>query len=215
MPPPAVHSFTATVYQRLPLCYRDADEKQEWPLLKWLSLLVDQLGAVADVVDRITMDDDDPASSSALTDPATADETWLPWLAQLVGLKTNVTSGRGYGSGLYGSGPYGGGLSSAGASDLRTRIRQHTFARGSHGAFDTIIRRHLVDGASYTLDERVGDQWHYTITVASADVTDEDSLVAALSAENPAGMVLTVDVVPTAVYPGAAVYPSPTLFPEG
>lgn len=94
---PAVHPFTDRLYESLPEFRRLADPDLDWPLLRYLSLLVDQAGTVVDLIDRITYtppDDaalaaalgiDITASTSDLTDPATADAAWLPWLAQFVG----------------------------------------------------------------------------------------------------------------------------------
>lgn len=51
------------------------------PLLRYISCLVDQLASV----DAFVAANSSPTASS-LTDPATADVTWLPWLGQLVGV---------------------------------------------------------------------------------------------------------------------------------
>jgi hypothetical protein len=52
-----------------------------YPLLRWLSCLVDQAGDIEEIVNRLTS-----PTTSALTDPQTADVAWLPWLAQMVGV---------------------------------------------------------------------------------------------------------------------------------
>lgn len=74
---PAVHAITERAYGFLPHDYRDADERQAdgpsgYPLLRYTSLYLDQLGEVLDLVDDI----------GRLTDPENADAAWLPWLAQ-------------------------------------------------------------------------------------------------------------------------------------
>lgn len=111
-PRPTVGAFTERLYAALPELYRDADAAQadgpsNYPLLRYLAGLCDQLDAVATLVDRFTyvpLDErrDGPwrrygsgtygdgtygdADTADLVDPATADAGWLPWLAQLVGV---------------------------------------------------------------------------------------------------------------------------------
>ncbi len=98
MAAPAVHATTRRVYDGLPEVYRHADTAQDFALLRYLSLVVDQLGAIVDLIDRIDYvapddPDYDPAldawATSDLVDPAFADPGWLPWLATLVGVTLN------------------------------------------------------------------------------------------------------------------------------
>lgn len=118
---PAVGPVTGEVYEGLPEVYRDADAGQadgpsNYPLLRYLSTLLDQLTAIAALADRFTyvaMDERDVLDGNAfgvgfpwqrfgtgelgddtygqgdtadLVDPNTADAGWLPWLAQLLGV---------------------------------------------------------------------------------------------------------------------------------
>lgn len=113
-PRPAVGPFTDTLYRRLPELYRDADDAQDegrsnYPLLRYLSLVGDQLTQVAELLGRFTYDPLDDRDNTDppwqrfgsglfgddtygdndvadLVDPALADTAWLPWLAQLVGV---------------------------------------------------------------------------------------------------------------------------------
>lgn len=113
-PRPTVGPFTEALYSRLPALYRDADEAQDegasnYPLLRYLSLVGDQLTRVATLLGRFTFDalderdnTDEPwdrygtglfgtgvygdTSVADLVDPWTADAGWLPWLAQLLGI---------------------------------------------------------------------------------------------------------------------------------
>jgi len=83
---PVVHAATERLYARLPQLYRDADEAQAdgangFPLLRFLSLLADQVGAVEDLLARF-----DAVPTSDLVDPASADSGWLTWLAQVAGV---------------------------------------------------------------------------------------------------------------------------------
>lgn len=111
-PRPTVGASTELLYARLPELYRDADAAQadgpsNYPLLRYLSCLFDQLDTVSTLIDRLTyvpMDERQNGpwqrygsgefgdgtygdqDTSDLVDPYTADAAWLPWLAQLVGV---------------------------------------------------------------------------------------------------------------------------------
>lgn len=91
--PPVVHPATQELYDGLPRFYRVADAQQagDLPLLRYLSLMGDQLGEVLDLLDRVNYvapdEDGELGDTSDLVDPATADAAWLPWLAQLVGAR--------------------------------------------------------------------------------------------------------------------------------
>lgn len=90
MAEPVFSDATERLYGRLPQVYRSEDEGQDWLLKKWLSGVVDQLGDVEVLIDRfayVTPDEGVPNDTSDLVDPVTADAEWLPWLAQLVGVK--------------------------------------------------------------------------------------------------------------------------------
>lgn len=77
---PTPAPFTEALYGDLPELYRDADAVDGgWPLLRYLSLLGDLGGDVDALAGRV--------AAGELTDPAAADAEWLPWLAQLVGVK--------------------------------------------------------------------------------------------------------------------------------
>jgi hypothetical protein len=87
---PTPSAFTENLYASLPDHYRESDEPLDFPLLRYLSLLGDQGGDIATLIDRIgyiPIDDGGlPGDTSDLADPATADLAWLPWLGQLVGV---------------------------------------------------------------------------------------------------------------------------------
>jgi hypothetical protein len=85
---PDVADFTERLYGSLPEFMRDADAADTsvngFPLLRYLSLLGDQLGAVEAIADR--------AEAGELVDPVKADDAWLPWLGQLVGVRLDPAS---------------------------------------------------------------------------------------------------------------------------
>ncbi|HVL33901.1 MAG TPA: phage tail protein [Actinomycetota bacterium] len=81
---PDVHETTEVLYARLPDHYRDADARLDYPLLRYLSLIGDQVGELSDLIERF--------ADGELADPDLADATWLPWLAQLVGARISGLS---------------------------------------------------------------------------------------------------------------------------
>lgn len=94
---PDVSDLTDRAYAGLPEVYRTVDPAQPaggagqtYPLLRYLALALDPLSSVEDVqaaIDYVApRDGGAPGDTSALVDPATADESWLPWLAQLLGV---------------------------------------------------------------------------------------------------------------------------------
>lgn len=85
-PPDAISVTTERLYLRMPHCYRAADAAanpapNDQPLLRWLATVVDQAAELEALLDRF-------ASTRDLVNPATADPGWLPWMAQLAGLRT-------------------------------------------------------------------------------------------------------------------------------
>lgn len=177
---PAVHALTERIYADLPEFYRDADEALDYPLLAFLSLVFDQLGAVSDLIDRIdyiapdTPDYDpllDAGDTSQLVDPATADPAWLPWLAQLVGIRLNPR------------------LSVA---DQRAAIAGHS------GGWDTGTRAAIAAAAATALtgsryvSVRPTGPWEITIYTSPDETASAAAVIAAVEAADvrPAGTVL-------------------------
>lgn len=104
---------TERLYRRLPDVYREQDENQGWPFKKFLASITKVLNDVdlltarfrymsqveRTMFKRFAQRDtvyDHPnrvkgapelGSTSDLVDPLAADESWLPWLGQLVGIK--------------------------------------------------------------------------------------------------------------------------------
>lgn len=184
-PPPVpdvVHPFTLRVYAELPLAYRDADEQFGWPLLSWLSLLLDQIGAAVDLYDRIdarTVDEGgSPSETSDLTDPLKADAAWLPWLAQHVGVKTK-------------------GLT---VSEQRAAIAGASsgFAVGTKGAVAAAAATALTGGQFVRVYDHStttpgdGGQWDVLIVTRSEETPNPAAVTAAVIAAGakPAGVVL-------------------------
>lgn len=70
---------TNRLYERLPEFYRVADltVPGDRPLLRFISLITDQVSDLEEVVDRL---------AAQMADPTLADDAWLDWLAQHVGV---------------------------------------------------------------------------------------------------------------------------------
>ncbi|WP_288797829.1 phage tail protein [uncultured Arsenicicoccus sp.] len=89
--PEDASTVTRRVYDTLPDLYPDADAEQTppWPLLRYLSLIGDQLDEVTALLDRVDArgvdEGGDGTDTSALFDPAKADAAWLPWLVTMTG----------------------------------------------------------------------------------------------------------------------------------
>lgn len=91
--PPVVTELTGRVYAGLPEVYRSADAVQlgdGYPLLRYLAAMLDPLDSVRALFEAIDYvpprDGGPPDATSVLVDPAVADESWLGWLAQLLGV---------------------------------------------------------------------------------------------------------------------------------
>lgn len=79
-------------YETLPLHVRREDIAQDYALKKWISGIGDQQGELDTLVDRFTYispEDGEGHRTSDLADPATADQSWLAWLGQFVGVKVD------------------------------------------------------------------------------------------------------------------------------
>ena len=70
-------------YLRLPEHYRTFDATAGHPLYRFMAGYLAELGDVETLTDRLGGVDD---GTSDLADPVDADEAWLPWLAQLMGV---------------------------------------------------------------------------------------------------------------------------------
>lgn len=93
MPEPIYTPTTERLYERLPEFLRLADRRNDWVMKRWLSSIVDRQGAVDTLLSRIDYysvpDGGEFGDTSDLVDPLKADESWLPWLGQLVGVRVD------------------------------------------------------------------------------------------------------------------------------
>lgn len=187
-PPPAVSAFTRQLYDSLPEVYRVADASPgagiDYPLLRFLSLVGDQAGAVVDLIERcdyVGPGEGGPVDAvSALVDPDTADVSWLPWLGQLVGV------------------PLTGGETEA---DARAAVKS-SGSGWKAGTKDSIAAatRPMLSGSQYVtvLDHRngaaAGTMWDITVLTRTTETPSSSAVIAAINAAGvvPAGCVLHV-----------------------
>ncbi|MEG1971439.1 MAG: phage tail protein [Burkholderiaceae bacterium] len=156
MAAPAVSARTLLVYDRLPETYRDYDQHVDYPLLRYLSLLLDQVAAIDDLferLDRAPEDLDPPASD--LADPAAADASWLPWLAQVLGVSLTGTIAEQ-------------------RADLADPAAAH--AHGSRSALKAAMAKGLTGTKSVTITPGFGgDPWVIGIGTLNAETDTVDT----------------------------------------
>lgn len=172
------------VYGSLPEHYRETDEREGFPLQRWLQGALaeaDNIDAVVDRVSRLGVDEGgDPGETSDLVNPATADPAWLPWLGSLLGVRVNqslpVPARRDQVAGAV-----------------------NGFKVGSRGALAAAVREQLTGGrfvqvyAHSIVQPGDGGRWDVMLVtrVEETPVTSEElaERVAAMGAK-PAGVVL-------------------------
>lgn len=152
--PPDPGPTLARLYSRLPEHYRVADAAAGQPLRRWLAGIGSQIGQLELLINRIdfynTNDGGQPGDTSDLTDPETADLRWLPWLAQLVGVRLDpsLTDAEQRDAVTYASAGWRAGTKQAVADAARTaligskyaQVHDHSvFTPGDGGVWDVLI----------------------------------------------------------------------------
>jgi hypothetical protein len=179
MPRPDVADLTDRLYDRLPAMYRDADELLDFPLLRWLSLLLDQAGELDVLHDRLVPND--LADISELADPATADLAWLPWLAQLVGVRLprDVTGQAARDAVQFASSGYRGGTKAAVADAAKSELTGSRYAQ-------------VYDHSTDTSAIGAAGEWDVLIVTRTSETPSVARVLDAVVAKRakPAGVVL-------------------------
>lgn len=181
MTEPVFGDTTERLYARLPDIYRREDANQSWQFKKYLSGAVDQASDIDTLIERFSFtppEDGVADDTSDLVDPATADQEWLPWLAQLVGVKL---------------------VPSDTVAQWRTRIASTlTSAQpGTVAAMAEAARKVLTGNQTVSIypfsngsGVGAGNQWEMLI-VTVADETLSDPIAAVVGAgQKPAGVKL-------------------------
>lgn len=164
------------VYDRLPEAYRVDDELRGFPLLRYLSTLTDQAGDLEDLVDRF---DGDPTSD--LVDPDTADNAWLDWLGQLVGVRLDpaLTESERRDAVRFSSSGWQAGNKTAVADAAKTELTGTKFAR----VYDHSTAASVIGAAS---------QWDVLIVTRPTETPNPAAVIEAVKRKRakPAGVVL-------------------------
>jgi hypothetical protein len=153
---------TGSAFDRLPEHYRAADALRGSPLERFMALTGSQLQEVQALSGRIT----------DLVDPERADSSWLPWLAQLVGIDATGRT----------------------TPQLRELIAGAVGSHGSAGALAAAVKGELTGTQTAVIDRHYsGNPWRIAINTRHDETPDVAALLTAALAEKPAGVDLTHD----------------------
>lgn len=161
-PAPPAGPLSGRLYDRLPLLYRDADPGTGFTLLRFLAAVLGPADAVETLADRFDYigpaEGGDGTGTSDLVDPQTADEAWLPWLGQLVGVQPNLgLTGQALRDAVGGAtAGWRGGTAQAIADAARSaltdtryvRVYSHSTSTGSGGPWDILLVTRLSETPS-------------------------------------------------------------------
>lgn len=163
---------TERLYARLPELYRAEDLDQDLALKRYASVVVDQASLLERVVDRLPTD---------LSDPVRADNAWLDWLAQLVGvsLARNLTEGQRRDAVRYSSSGWRAGTRDAVADAARSELTGTKFVE---------IKDHTTDVSN----PGVATQWDVRVQTRATETPNPSAVLAAIVSKNakPAGIKL-------------------------
>lgn len=174
-------SFKDDLYERMgPWAYADADNGYA------LRTLCYGLAAMFEEVEDLGIATDDlPGWAKALSVQAEdgsprVPANLLPWLAQFVGVRIPT------------------GTADANARALVKGAEGLT--RGSRAAIEDAAQRFLTGAKTVVFKERDGGAYKLTVYVYTQQVTDAAKLDAAVRAQKPAGIVLTLNVISGGTY---------------
>jgi hypothetical protein len=154
MAAPAVAEFTRRLWDDLPHLYRAADADQpapnDFPLLRFLSLLGDQADELATIYGRLALHDDGTGDwISDLATPALVDDNWLEWLALLVGVDPAQFPNH---------------------PALRQALDRLSFDAGSRASVIRVITDYLSPPARFLIVRFYGNVWTVLLIVHPDDI---------------------------------------------
>lgn len=142
---------------------------EQWPLLEMVESVGGRLQPIEDVV-RDTPEDD--PGWSVVMDATRAPAAWLPWLAQMGGVRL---------------------------PQVMTEAEQRSYIqsapsqrRGSPGAIEEAAQLSLTGTKTVYMTERHGGAYRLTIVTLGSETPDPARLLADILKQKPAGIVLTV-----------------------
>jgi len=171
MAKPVLASFAQALYDSMtPMQYAEAS--YDYALAKLLS----GIGEAFQQVEDYGRDQGDTPGWAFMLDPDTCPPEALGWLAQFVGVVLQP------------------GLSEA---DQRARIKATDgWNRGTVGAIKGAAAQYLTGNKTVTLRERDGDPYFLTVITYTSQTPNPAQVLAAVTAQKPAGLVLTHNVTP-------------------
>lgn len=165
---PAVSETAEDMYDALGYWAIRDTEGEDWPLLEMTESIAGRLQPVEDVI----RDEDDHPGWSIVVDVDRAPAEWLPWLAQLGGVRF---------------------LTALTESEQRAYIKTApSQRRGSVRALKEAAKLSLTGTKTMYFTERHGSAYRLTITTLTSETPDPARLLEDVMAQKPAGIVLTV-----------------------
>lgn len=174
MPAPVYTALTERLYGRLPELLRIADVAADYPLKRYIGAVADRLGDIEVIADRIAAGD--------LADPLLADDAWLDWLGQTVGVRLDpkLTAVERRDAVRFAPSGWRAGTKAAVADAAKSELTGTRYAD---------VRDHSVPGAGGI---GTGGQWDVVIITRSSETPNGAAVVAAVLAKGakPAGVTL-------------------------
>jgi hypothetical protein len=171
-PQPNIGAFAQRVYEKLEPLQFD-EESLDWPLARYVGVL----GSMFQEIDDYASDGpNDEAGYSVLVDLNRAPSKALPWLAQFVGVRLDLS------------------LSDAGQ---RTMIRSTAgFNRGTKASLIAAAQRHLTGPKDVIMIERYqGSAYRLYMATRAAQTPNSATTLADIMTQKPAGIVLTYETL--------------------
>lgn len=166
---PTTSAITEELYSALGYWAIRDTEGEDWPLLEVSESIGGRLQPIEDVI-RDTPDDD--PGWSIVVDVDRAPLSWLPWLAQLGGVRLPQAMSE---------------------ADQRTYIQSApSQRRGSPSAIEEAAKLSLTGTKQVYFTERHGSAYRLTIVTLASETPDPDQLLADILLQKPAGIVLTL-----------------------
>lgn len=199
--PPDVSTLVDRLYHRLPGIYRQLDAGQGWLLKRYLNCVLGAAGDIDDLVEAfrgsravgpaspepwalaademVLYRDSRTSRLSSLGDPFAADAAWLPWLAQLVGVRLDPAASE---------------------TEQRDTIAYATsgYKAGTKRAMEDAARSALTGSRyarcvpQYRPDGVAAGPWDVTIITRASETSNPIAVLAAILRKGvkPAGVVL-------------------------
>lgn len=163
MTAPTYTATTERLYGLLPAFLRDADSRQGWIMKRWVSAIADRQGEIDLLISRIDYlsGTDD---TSDLVDPQTADNRWLDWIGQLLGVRLypGMSETERRDAVRYASSGFRAGTKAATAAAAKSVLTGTRYAQ-------------VHDHSTYTVGD--GGEWDVLIVTRSSETADPEGVL--------------------------------------